>query len=69
MIEDLIGLAQELGLEQISAEIPPMLDKAFYLFEKMGFREVAVLRGFVRDLEGTESDLVLMIKFLNEESG
>jgi hypothetical protein len=30
---------------------------------------VAVLKGFVRDLAGTESDLVLMIKFLNEEPG
>jgi len=69
MIEELIELGRELGLEQISAEIPPKLDKAFYLFEKLGFREVAVLRGFVRDLEGDESDLVLMIKFLNEEPG
>ena len=69
LIEDIIDLGRELGLEQISAEIPPMLDKAFYLFEKMGFQEVAVLKGFVRDLEGTESDLVLMIKFLNEEPG
>ena len=56
-----------MGLEQISAEIPPMLDKAFYLFEKLGFKEMAVLKGFVRDMEGTESDLVLMIKFLNED--
>jgi acetyltransferase len=69
LIEELIDLGRELGLEQISAEIPPMLDKAFYLFEKVGFREVAVLKGFVRDLKGDESDLVLMIKFLNEEPG
>jgi acetyltransferase len=69
LIEEIIDLGRELGLEQISAEIPPMLDKAFYLFEKMGFKEIAVLKGFVRDLEGTESDLVLMIKFLNEEPG
>jgi len=65
MIEELIDIARELGLEQLSAEIPPMLDKAFYLFEKMGFKEVAVLQGFVRDMEGTESDLVLMTKFLD----
>jgi L-amino acid N-acyltransferase YncA len=69
LIEELIDLARELGLEQVSAEIPPMLDKAFYLFEKMGFKEAAVLQGFVRDLKGAESDLVLMVKFLNEEPG
>jgi GNAT superfamily N-acetyltransferase len=67
LIEELIDCARELGLEQISAEIPPMLDKAFYLFEKMGFKEAAVLEGFVRDMGGTESALVLMVKFLNED--
>jgi len=32
----------------------------------MGFKEVANLKGFVKDLEGTESDLVLMVKYLRE---
>jgi L-amino acid N-acyltransferase YncA len=64
LVQNLIDLATRLGLEQISIEIPPVLDKAFYLFEKMGFKEVANLKGFVKDLQGTESDLVLMIKHL-----
>jgi L-amino acid N-acyltransferase YncA len=64
MVQNLIDLATKLGLEQISIEIPPVLDKAFYLFEKMGFKEVANLKGFVKDLAGTESDLVLMVKYL-----
>ena len=63
-MQNLIDIATSLGLEQINIEIPPMLDKAFYLFEKMGFKEIAHLKGFVRDLEGNESDLVLMIKYL-----
>lgn len=65
LIQNLIDIATRLGLEQISAEIPPVLDKAFYLIEKMGFKEVAHLSGFVRDLEGTESDLVLLVKYLH----
>ncbi len=65
LMQNLIDIATRLGLEQLSAEIPPVLDKAFYLFEKIGFKEVAHLEGFVKDLEGTESDLVLMIKDLN----
>jgi GNAT superfamily N-acetyltransferase len=65
LLEDLIDIATDLGLEQLSAEIPPVLDKAFYLFEKLGFEEVANLKGFVRDLEGNESDLVLMTKSLS----
>ena len=64
LVQNLIDIATRLGLEQISIEIPPVLDKAFYLFEKMGFKEVANLKGFVKDLEGKESDLVLMIKHL-----
>jgi len=66
LLQNLIDIATRLGLEQISLEIPPRLDKAFYLFEKMGFKEVANLKGFVKDLEGTESDLVLMVKYLRE---
>jgi len=65
LVQNLIDMATRLGLEQISIEIPPMLDKAFYLFEKMGFKEVAHLQGFVKDLEGKESDLVLMVKYLS----
>ena len=64
LVQNLIDIATSLGLEQISIEIPPVMDKAFYLFEKMGFKEVAHLQGFVRDLQGNESDLVLMIKYL-----
>jgi L-amino acid N-acyltransferase YncA len=66
LLQNLIDIATGLGLEQISIEIPPRLDKAFYLFEKMGFKEVANLRGFVKDLAGIESDLVLMVKYLKE---
>jgi L-amino acid N-acyltransferase YncA len=65
LIQNLVDIATRLGLEQLSAEIPPVLDKAFYLFEKMGFKDVAHLAGFVKDLQGTESDLVLMVKDLN----
>jgi L-amino acid N-acyltransferase YncA len=68
LLQNLIDLATELGLEQLSAEIPPVLDKAFYLFGKMGFKEMGTLQGFVKDLEGKESDLVLMIKSLKEPS-
>jgi L-amino acid N-acyltransferase YncA len=68
LLQNLIDVATRLGLEQISIEIPPVLDKAFYLFEKMGFKEVAHLKGFVKDLEGTESDLVLMVKYLRDNT-
>lgn len=66
LLQNLMDIAREMGLEQLTAEIPPALDKAFYLFEKLGFEKVTVLKGFVMDIEGRESDLVLMIKSLLE---
>jgi L-amino acid N-acyltransferase YncA len=64
LIQNLEGVASQLGLEQLTAEIPPELDKAFYLFEKLGFEKAAVLQGFAMDKEGRGSDIVLMIKAL-----
>lgn len=69
LLKNLIDIATRLGLEQLTAEIPPVLDKAFYLFEKLGFKDIAHLAGFVKDLEGDESDLVLMVKDLNTKTG
>jgi len=64
LMQTLEEVAVKMGLEQLTAEIPPKLDKAFYLFEKLGFAKAAVLEGFVMDKDGQESDIVLMIKSL-----
>jgi L-amino acid N-acyltransferase YncA len=64
LIQNLMEIATEMGLEQLTAEIPPELDKAFNLFEKLGFEKAAVLKGFVMYKEGQESDIVLMIRSL-----
>jgi L-amino acid N-acyltransferase YncA len=64
LIQNLEDIATQVGLEQLIAEVPPELTKAFYLFEKMVFEKAAVLPGFVMDAAGRESDIVLMIKSL-----
>ncbi len=64
LMQTLEEVAVKMGLEQLTAEIPPKLAKAFYLFEKMGFAKAAVLEGFAMDKDGQESDIVLMIKSL-----
>ena len=64
LIQNLEDIATQLDLEQLTAEVPLELTKAFYLFEKLGFEKAAVLPGFVMDAAGRESDIVLMIKFL-----
>ncbi len=65
LLQNLVDIATRLGLEQLSAEIPLEHNKALCLFKKMGFEEMSILKGLVRNLEGQESDLVLMIKYLS----
>jgi L-amino acid N-acyltransferase YncA len=64
LIQSLQDIAAQVGLEQLTAEIPVELTKAFSLFERLKFHKAAVLPGFVTDAAGRESDLVLMIKSL-----
>lgn len=66
LAQDIIDIAKELGLELLSIEMAPELQEAFFLFEKLGFKQAAVLRGFIMGLDGNETDLVLMVKYLKE---
>lgn len=61
LIENLIEIAKSMGLEQLTAELAPTLDKAYFLFEKLGFKEAAVLKNFIKDQEDRYEDLVVMI--------
>ena len=62
LIENLMWIAADFGLEQLTAEIAPALDEAYFLFEKLGFKEAAVLKDFIKDLKDNYQDLVLMVK-------
>jgi len=62
LIENLMLIAADFGLEQLTAEMAPTLDEAYFLFEKLGFKEAAVLKGFIKDFQGKHQDLVLMVK-------
>lgn len=62
LIENLMLIATDFGLEQLTAEVAPTLDEAYFLFEKLGFKEAAVLKGFIKDFQGKHQDLVLMVK-------
>jgi len=62
LIENLMLIAADFGLEQLTAEMAPALDEAYFLFEKLGFKEAAILKGFIKDFQGRHQDLVLMVK-------
>jgi L-amino acid N-acyltransferase YncA len=65
LIQNMIEIAKSMGLDQLTAELAPTLDEAYFLFEKMGFKEAAVLKKFIKDQEGRYEDLVVMIMDLN----
>ena len=65
LIENLMWIAADFGLEQLTAEIAPALDEAYFLFEKLGFKEAAVLKDFIKDLKDNYQDLVLMVKSIS----
>ena len=65
LIENLIEIAKKMGLEQLTAELAPTFDEAYFLFEKLGFKEASVLKNFIKDQEGRYEDLVVMVMDLN----
>jgi len=62
LVENLMQIAVDFGLEQLTAEIALVLDEAYFLFEKLGFQEAAVLKDFIKDYQENYQDLVLMVK-------
>ena len=65
LIQNIIGIAKSMGLEQLTAEVAPTLNEAYFLCEKLGFKDAAVLKNFIKDQENKYEDMVLMIKDLN----
>ncbi len=62
LVENLMQIAVDFDLQQLTAEMATALDEAYFLFEKLGFQEAAILNGFIKDLQGGYQDLVLMVK-------
>jgi len=60
----IIEISKSMGIDQLTAEVSPALDEAYFLCEKVGFKEVAVLKNFIKDQEGNYEDLVIMVKEL-----
>lgn len=61
LLEELILLAQDEGLDKLVAEIVREEVAARKAFERLGFRQVAVIPDLVRDQTGTTRDLVILV--------
>jgi RimJ/RimL family protein N-acetyltransferase len=57
---EIFAIAPEMGIEKIVAHMTPDQEQAIALVKRSGFRQEAVLRGFVIDRGGRKNDLVVM---------
>jgi L-amino acid N-acyltransferase YncA len=60
LASDVFGIAKERNIEQVIARMTTEQESARAALERLGFREEALLRGFVRDREGKRRDLLVM---------
>jgi len=61
LINELVELAEEFGLEKLIAEIHLQAQVALKVFKHAGFTTKAVFEDLVKDFEGKNSDLVVMV--------
>ena len=61
LINEIIELAGEFGLEKLIAEVHLQAQGAFNAFKKAGFSVKAVFEDLVKDPAGNSSDLIVMI--------
>lgn len=61
MINELVDLAQEFGLEKLMAEFPLKALGALAMFKKAGFSPRAVIEGLMKDRHGQNLDVVIMV--------
>jgi L-amino acid N-acyltransferase YncA len=59
LARDLVKLAIGLGVEKMIVQMVESQLSARRLFEKLGFRQEAVLRAHVKDIHGIKRDLVI----------
>jgi len=60
LVEEVFGIARDIGLRKITAQMTPDQRGARVTFERLGFRPEALLADFVVDREGKTRDLLIM---------
>ena len=60
LTSDVFAIAKDAGIEQMIARMTTEQERTRAILERLGFKQEAVLRGFVRDREGKRRDLLVM---------
>jgi len=61
MINELVDLAHEFGLEKLMVEFPLKAHAALSMFKKAGFSPRAVIEGLMKNRHGIDLDVVIMV--------
>jgi hypothetical protein len=61
LINEIVELAAEFGVEKLWAELPLDIPAVLAVFRKAGFSSKAVIEGLVKDLRGRSTDVVIMV--------
>ena len=65
MILDSVKLAMDLGIEKLIAEFVDGVEEgAITAAKKLDFHQEAVLKDYVKDRQGRDRDLIIMVKNL-----
>jgi L-amino acid N-acyltransferase YncA len=62
MIEELVDIAYQLGIEKLIAEIPDLNTAAIHAFTGAGFYRAALIPNMVKDRENMPVDVAVMMK-------
>lgn len=60
LVREILHIAEELGLDMMTARVLEDQVNVLRTFEKLGFKREAVLHGCVRDIQGQRRNLVLL---------
>jgi GNAT superfamily N-acetyltransferase len=60
LVQELIEIARNIGLEKLEAEFMGEQKSALYVFETLGFNKLLVLPDYVKDMQAITHDYVLM---------
>lgn len=66
MLEELVAIADKLGLEQLRAEVPVGSAVAQRAFEKVGFRQEAVFKDYFKTADDQYHDVAILFLILRE---
>ena len=61
LINELVDLSHEFGLEKLMVEFPLKAQGALAMFKKAGFSPRAVIEGLMKDRHGDNLDIVIMV--------